>query len=136
MIDPEDRVVLIGTTGQPYNVEKAKDATAFKDFFSKILFTPLPNYPSRSMLWTGMIEKHGVMRPNPDEIQTLSRISKNYSSGAITSVVAQTLTTRRIERLGRKPFTVNELIGPLAKQEPVAQAVDTALRTWYVGRRT
>jgi len=134
LIEPEDRVILIGTTSQPHNVEKAKDLLTFRDqFFSKILYTPLPNYPSLQMLWTGMLEKAGVSRPNPDEIQTLSRVSKNYSSGAITSVVARTLTTRRIERLARKPFSVNELIGPLAKETPIAQEEDSALRTWYQG---
>ena len=70
------------------------------------------------------MQKNGVGRPNPDEIQTLSQISKYYASGSIVCVVKRTLTTRRVDRLARKPFSCNELIGPLAKEEPVYQNVD------------
>jgi len=79
-----------------------------------------------------MLEKAGVERPNPDEIQTLSRISEYYSSGAICSVVNRTLTKRRIERLARKPFSINELIAPLAKEEQVYPEMDTNMRNWYL----
>ena len=91
----------------------------------------MPNYPSRTILWISTLEKLGVHRPDPDEIQTLSRISQYYSSGAICQVVKRTLTARRIERLARKPFQVSELIGPLAKDESLQIDVDKALRDWY-----
>jgi len=131
LIDPEDRVLVVGTSTEPYNTEKPKDKTTFRDFFAKIVFAPLPNYPSRTMLWVSQLEKAGVLRPNPDDIQTLSRISDLYSCGAICQVVKRTLTNRRVERLPRKPFAVSELIGPLAKDEPIARHVDKALRDWY-----
>jgi hypothetical protein len=35
VLDPEDRVLIIGTSSTPYATEKAKDVQAFKDFFSK-----------------------------------------------------------------------------------------------------
>lgn len=124
-------MLVVGTSTEPYNTDKPKDKNAFRDFFAKIIFSPLPNYPSRQMLWVSMLEKNGVFRPNPDDIQTLSRISKNYSNGAICQVVQRTLTKRRIDRLARKPFSVSELIGPLAKDEPVAVETDKALRDWY-----
>ena len=44
----------------------------------------------------------------------------------------RTLTTRRVDRLARKPFSCNELIGPLAKEEPVYQSVYQELRDWYL----
>jgi hypothetical protein len=78
-----------------------------------------------------MLEAAGVERPNPDEVQTLARISECYSSGSICNVVRRTLTTRRVERLARKPFTINELIGPLSKEDPIYQDVDTEMREWY-----
>ena len=46
--------------------------------------------------------------------------------------VERTLTTRRLERLARKPFSANELIGPLAKEEPVYHAEDQQMRDWYL----
>ncbi len=131
LIEPEDRVLIIGTSGAPYHVEKPKDHSAFTDFFAKILYVPLPNYPSRSMLWTSMLVKHGIEFPDADEVQTLSRISELYSSGSIVNVVRRTLTARRLERLARKPFSINELIGPLAKEEPVYRNVDDEMRKWY-----
>jgi len=131
LLDAEDRVLIMGTSSTPYATEKAKDAQAMKDFFSKIVMAPLPNYSSRCMLWTGLLEKHGVSKANFDDIQTLSRISAFYSSGSIASVVARTLTQRRIDRLGRKPFEVSELLGPLAKEEPISVASDQAVRGWY-----
>jgi len=131
LLEPSDRVLIVGTSSQPYMCEKAKDYAAFKDFFAKILLLPLPDYPARQMLWTHLLEKGGVERPNPDEVQTLSRISENHSSGSICNVVSRTLTARRVERLARKPFSINELIGPLSKEEPVYHNVDAELRDWY-----
>jgi len=132
LIEPEDRVLLVGTSTEPYNTDKPKDKTAFRDFFAKIVYAPLPNYPSRQMLWTSMLEKKGVFRPNPDDVQTIARISDRYSSGAITKVVDRTLTTRRVDRLPRKPFDVRtELIGPLAKDQPVESEKVDALTKWY-----
>ena len=74
-------------------------------------------------------------RPHPDEVQTLSRISQYYSSGAICNVVKRALTTRRVERLARKPFSTNELIGPLAK-EVRATALARAPPPAYARART
>lgn len=131
LLEPVDRVIIIASSCQPYAVEKPKDFNAFKDFFSKIVFLPRPDYYSRQVLWTSYLAKLGVERPNPDEVQTLSRISEYYSSGSIANVVKRTLTSRRIERLARKPFSINELIGPLAKEEPIYHNVDQQLRDWY-----
>ena len=65
------------------------------------------------------------------QIQTLSRISELYSSGSICNVVNRALTARRVERLARKPFCIDQLIGPLSKEEPVYKNVDDELRQWY-----
>ena len=51
LLEPEDRVLIIGTSSKPYDVEKPKDKEAFKDFFGKKLYAPLPNYASRQILW-------------------------------------------------------------------------------------
>lgn len=131
-LDINDRVLVLGTSSAPYLCEKAKDYAKFKEFFPQILFMPLPDYPSRQIMWTRALQQKGVDRPNPDEIQTLSAITKYYSSGSIVNVVKRTLTTRRKDRLSRKPFSTNELIGALAKEEPVYHSVDQDMRDWYL----
>ena len=123
-------MLILGTSKQPFMCEKAKDYTAFKDFFCKVVFLPLPDYPSRQLLWTTALEKAGVERPNPDEVQTLARISECYSSGSICSVVKRTLTTRRVERLARKPFSIAELIGPLSKEVLPQRTTSYQLRSY------
>ena len=132
LINPWDRVLVIGTSSNPMDEGmKKKDQDTFKDFFCKILYTPLPNYPTRTMLWVSELEKLGVFRPSPDDIQTLSWISDRYSSGAICNVVRRTLTARRVERLPRKPFSVNELLSNLAKEAKTDVEVVQKLQRWY-----
>ena len=132
LINPYDRVLVIGTSCNPMDEGmKKKDQDTFKDFFAKILYTPLPNYPSRTMLWISELEKAGVFRPSADDLQTLSWISDRYSSGAICNVVKRTLTARRVERLSRKPFQVNELISNLAKESKTEIAQVQKLQRWY-----
>merc|ERR1712196_705267 len=87
LLELTDRVLIMGSSSQPYLCEKKKDYDAFVGFFPKVLYLPLPDYPSRQILWTRMLEKGGVDRPNPDEVQTLSRISEYYSSGSVCTVV-------------------------------------------------
>ena len=132
LLDINDRVLILGTSSQPYLCEKAKDYNKFKDFFPKILFLPLPDYPSRNILWTSSLQKGGVALPNRDDIQTLSHITKYFSSGSIVNVVNRTLTSRRVERLSKKPFNTSELMGPLAKEEPIYAEMDKEMRNWYL----
>ena len=132
LLDINDRVLVLGTSSQPYLCEKAKDYNKFKDFFPKILFLPLPDYPSRNILWTKALQKGGVAVPNRDDIQTLSHITKYFSSGSIVNVVSRTLTSRRVERLSKKPFNTSELMGQLAKEEPIYAEMDKEMRNWYL----
>lgn len=131
LLEPSDRVLILCTSSQPYACEKAKDYNAYKDFFAKILYLPLPDYAARTKLWMHLLEKAGVARPDPDEIQTLARVSDTYSSGSIANVVKRTLTPQRLERLPKRPFSINELVGQLAKEEPVYFNVDSDMRRWY-----
>ena len=41
----------------------------FNDFFSKIIFVPLPNYPSRQILWASQLQKTGIKCADPDEVR-------------------------------------------------------------------
>lgn len=132
ILAPTDRVLIIGSSDMPYVCEKAKDYNKLVGFFQKIFYLPLPDYPSRVMLWQEALKRQGVPRPPADDVQTLARISEHYSSGSIIRVVRKTLTQRRVERLERKPLTANELIGPLAKETPIYAADDKAMYDWYI----
>ena len=48
------------------------------------------------------------------------------------NVVNRTLTSRRVERLSKKPFNTSELMGPLAKEEPIYAEMDKEMRNWYL----
>ena len=49
LIEPEDRVLIVGTSNAPYETDKPKDAAAFKEFAQV------------------SIEFHGVMNPQSRE---------------------------------------------------------------------
>lgn len=132
LLEHTDRVLIVGSSERPYACEKAKDYDAMVEFFQKVFFLPLPDYPSRVMLWREALERQGIARPPLADVQTLARISRSYASGAILRTVRRTVTPRRLERLERKPFSLDELIGPLAKEAPVYGADDKALFEWYL----
>lgn len=131
LLEPSDRVLILGTSSQPYACEKAKDYNAFRDFFCKILYLPLPDYAARCKLWTHLLERAGLDRPCLDDVQALARVSDAFSAGAIAEVVRRTITPRRVERLAAKPFSVHDLVSQLAQQEPVYREDDSAMRGWY-----
>src|SRR5262245_61373683 len=54
---PEHRIILIGTTSYP----EVADAKLLKGFFEKFIYFPVPDYPSRMMLWRkSLVETVGV----------------------------------------------------------------------------
>jgi SpoVK/Ycf46/Vps4 family AAA+-type ATPase len=132
LLDPTDRVLILGSSAAPYAVEKAKDAAGLLSFFTKVLYLPMPDYPSRYTLWQEALKRQGILRPPADDVQTLARISEHYASGSIMRVVRRSITQRRVDRIDRKPFSMNELIGPLSKEKPIYQEDDKAMVDWYL----
>jgi len=127
-----DRVLIVGATAAPHNVDKSKDYNAMMTFFKKVVFLPLPDYPSRYVQWEEALKRAGIPRPPANDVQTLARISEHYTSGSIMRVVRRSITQRRVDRLDRKPFSMNELIAPLAKEMPIYHQEDKALYDWYI----
>ena len=63
-IQPEHRIIIIGTTRHP----ELADTKQLKGFFEKFLYLPYPNYPSRLMLWKMFLREiigAQVRYPNP-----------------------------------------------------------------------
>ena len=68
------------------------------DYFPKIIYTPFAKLPVAQPAVDVGAGEGGRLRPDPDDVQTLSRISDRYSAGAISNVVKRTLTQRRVDR--------------------------------------
>ena len=107
-----------------------KDNKAFMDFFSKFIYTPIPDYASVKSLYEGVVLKYGARLHHDFDISTLSHISAGYTPGAIQNVVRIILTPRRISRLQEKPLQVSEFIAHLAKYEPVHDEELEGLAAW------
>ncbi len=60
-LGPGERVLLLGSSREPYLCAK-KDEKAFLGFWAKHVFTPLPDYASRRIVWPGLFERHQVRR--------------------------------------------------------------------------
>ena len=136
-LSPGDRVVVVGNSNQLQlvlgpkpNGKAVKDNKAFMDFFSKFIYTPIPDYASVKSLYEGVVFKYGARLHHDFDISTLSHISAGYTPGAIQNVVRIILTPRRISRLQEKPLQVSEFIAHLAKYEPVHDEELKGLAAW------
>lgn len=118
-IAKEDRLIFIGTTSHP---DKG-DPKEFKAFFDKMLYMPIPDYPSRLMLWrkgilVQLAHSDGAAHckvPDDFDVSTLAQVSEGFSAGAICLAVKKTLTRRRVERLGERPHNDTEFLNALAQ---------------------
>lgn len=124
-MEPQDRVLVIGTTSDP----KPTEADNYRSFFDKFLHVPYPDYASRVLLWKHALDetvkrhttaaqrlnKMRLVRENLD-ISTLAHVSEGYSSGSIVSAVDNTLTPRRVECLEKRLLKEDEFVGALSRQ--------------------
>ena len=125
-LSPGDRVVVVGNSNQPQlvlgpkpNGKAVKDNKAFMDFFSKFIYTPIPDYASVKSLYEGVVLKYGARLHHDFDMSTLSRISAGYAPGAIQNI--QNVV---------QPLQVSEFIAHLAKYEPVHDEELEGLAAW------
>jgi len=128
-LQPGDRVIVIGGASTPFECAK-KDEKALIGFFNKHIYCPLPDYASYRTLWPELCLRHEGKMEYEFDLSTLAHVSEGYTSGQINTVCRQMFTKRRIERLPKKPVTVREVLGHLAKMEPVSKEEDKKLRDW------
>ncbi|XP_041913607.1 dynein regulatory complex protein 11 isoform X1 [Alosa sapidissima] len=126
-IKGEDRVLIIGTTREPFNA----DIKALSKVYSKIILIPRPDYASRYMIWRQLIENHGGQVTSTLDFSSLAKISDGYTQGHMVQVVRSILTERRIQQQAKRPLMAAEFITPLAKIDPVFQDEEEALKAWY-----
>lgn len=65
----------------------SSDFKAFKNFWQRMFYLPLPDYSSLQYLWRHLIENRGGVVTKDLDIQTLSHISymSGYSAGAVSA---------------------------------------------------
>ncbi|XP_063057574.1 dynein regulatory complex protein 11 [Engraulis encrasicolus] len=126
-IKAEDRVLIIGTSREPYNA----DIKGLCKVYSKIILIPRPDYASRYVIWRQLILKYGGQVTDALDLSCLARISDGYTQGHMVRVVRSIMTERRIQLLAKKPLAASEFIGPLAKIDPIFQDEEEALKAWY-----
>ena len=88
----------------------------------KILYVPQPDYSSQLMITELMLAKYcGAYLPSVPKplVQTLAHIGKYYTPKFIEKAVRMTCTPRRLQRLARKPLSVDEFVPALASFDPV-----------------
>ncbi|XP_070281037.1 IQ and AAA domain-containing protein 1-like [Myotis yumanensis] len=128
LLNPGDRVMLIGTTSQPQLAEMK----GLRRTYERILFMPRPDYASRYVLWKHMLhmEKIHVTQTHLD-ISALARVSDGYTPGHILQAIRLVLTERRLLQLSRRPLMASEFLAHLAKLEPVYREEEASLKDWY-----
>ncbi|XP_065679936.1 dynein regulatory complex protein 11 isoform X2 [Hydra vulgaris] len=121
-----NRVLLIGTTREPYNAE----VKPLCSLYQKILFIPHPDYSSRFLLWPHLIIMYGGKVSDALDLSSLSKITDGYTPGDMTIVVKSVLTKKRIEQLNKNPLLASEFVPSLAKIVPVIKELET-FKIWY-----
>ncbi|XP_048193710.1 LOW QUALITY PROTEIN: IQ and AAA domain-containing protein 1-like [Perognathus longimembris pacificus] len=127
LLSPGDRVLLIGTSEQPY----LADMKALCRAYERILFIPRPDYASRYVLWKHMIEAQGAQVTQSLDLSGLARVSDGYTSSHILQVVRTVLTERRLLQLSKRSLVASEFVGHLAKLDPVYKEEEESLKDWY-----
>ncbi|XP_006873767.1 PREDICTED: putative IQ and AAA domain-containing protein 1-like [Chrysochloris asiatica] len=127
LLNPGDRVLLIGTTARPQLAEMKGLCRTYE----RILLMPRPDYASRFVLWKHMIETRGVQVTQSLDISSLAKISDGYTPGHILQATQSVLTERRLLQLSRRPLVASEFLGHLAKLDPVYKEEEESLKDWY-----
>lgn len=75
-ICPEDRVLFVGTTRNPWDAEQK----LLFQCYGKIIQIPMADYGSLSLMWRSKLHKAGALSPRL-EISCLTRVSDSYTIG-------------------------------------------------------
>lgn len=123
----EDRVLIVGTTREPFNAE----VKPFCSTYQKLILLPRPDYASRFILWPSLIKKYGGRITDAIDISSLAKVTDGYTPGHMVIAIKAVLTERRVKQLSKKPLTAAEFIPPLAKIEPIYKDEEEAFKVWY-----
>uniref|UniRef100_A0A8D2B073 IQ motif containing with AAA domain 1 like n=1 Tax=Sciurus vulgaris TaxID=55149 RepID=A0A8D2B073_SCIVU len=127
LLNPGDRVMLIGTTDRPQLAEMKGLCRVYE----RILLVPRPDYASRYVLWKHMIEAQGAQVTQSLDISALAKVSDGYTTGHIFQAAHSVLNERRLLLLSKRPLVASEFLGHLAKLDPVYKEEEESLKDWY-----
>ncbi|XP_015349399.2 IQ and AAA domain-containing protein 1-like [Marmota marmota marmota] len=130
LLNPGDRVMLIGTTDRPQLAE----IKGLCRMYERILLVPRPDYASRYVLWKHMIEARGAQVTQSLDISALAKVSDGYTTGHIFQATHSVLNERRLLQLSKRPLVASEFLGHLAKLDPVYREEEESLKVrWQAG---
>lgn len=121
-IKPDDRVMLIGTTDEPW-VCKAR---AMKKVFEKQLLIPSNSYTYAQSVWQMGIEQK--LKADPlFAITPLANVTREFTAASILTCIDRVLNEKRVRRIKFIPLQAQEFLGDLLTNSgpnarvPVAQ---------------
>ncbi|XP_041969680.1 dynein regulatory complex protein 11 [Aricia agestis] len=125
-INPEDRVLFIGTSRAPWDAEQK----LLFQCYSKVIQIPRADYGSISLMWRCQLHRAGALSPRLD-LSCLSRVSDSYTIGTLLSALNSVLTTKRRLQLKIRALTAHEIATQLSCREPVYAEQEAAAESWW-----
>eukprot|EP00760_Papus_ankaliazontas_P021959 PhM_4_TR18775/c0_g1_i1/m.58845 len=114
-LEATDRVLVIGISAAPWEGEKKE----LLPFFNTMVYTVHPDYASRLLIWKSRIAKYGATLPHDYDYEILAYMTNKYASGTIVKIIDDTLTERRVKRLGQRPLKPDEFLVCLSRAQPI-----------------
>ncbi|NWR37323.1 DRC11 protein, partial [Tachuris rubrigastra] len=114
----KDRVLLVGTTAQPFEA----NIGPFCKVYQKIILISRPDYMSRFgkyFLWKHFILQNGGAFSSLENLSCLAQVSDGFTQGHILDVVQTVLSELRLLQMPRKPLRTVEFATSLARHIPV-----------------
>ncbi|KAJ8939867.1 hypothetical protein NQ318_010418 [Aromia moschata] len=127
-ITPEDRVLVLGITKQPWAAQAAK----LKKAFERNILIPRPDYGSVYLYWQQLLMSyHGVDRNF--NLTCLATVTLNYPLPDIKKAVEKILTPRRLIQLKYKPLQPDEIFEVFVSEgiEPITEKEYLKFLKWY-----
>lgn len=112
-IKQEDKIMLIGTTNEPWNSALGK----MKKCYEKILLLPRADYGNAFITWRQeLLKLLGV--PRDICLSPLAMVSQGFSTGDIIECIQKSVDIRRRMKFPRNPLKIEELLEHFLSQDP------------------
>lgn len=112
-IKQEDKIMLVGTTNEPWNSALGK----MKKCYEKIFLLPRTDYGNCFITWRNeLLNQFGV--PRDINVSPLAMVTQGFSTGEIVECVRSTVDIRRRIKFAREPLAIQELLENFLSQDP------------------